>query len=203
MEYVEIISELDHLTQITLLDYGYSPYKSEYMCNAIKSNDRLESITTISCEYYYDVDKSHKFEEIDLFVENLKSDGETYNKIRELVLPISLNDILSLSDIFPSLKNVGIRWVFPVNNIDIIYDVSELQNIYNMYNQLTVFIYIDYITVTVRQNINRHPELKQTIMSELTKTLKTAYPDIVLIDTSTSLPTHMLAIDNWLFSTLF
>ena len=198
-EYNDIVASMPHLTYLSYIDCGFHPCTSFQLQLMLISNDNLESLSFVPCDYIYEIDNTARFNHIDTFVVNLYNNDTIYDKIKTLSIPLSVNDISKLNNIFPNLTSVGLRYIQNITELGK-YDINfDLDIIYNKYREITIFVYVVFDSVNIRQIINRDNKVKYDIYDKICTNLSLKYPRSNIINMNHDLPSLVLARDNWLF----
>ena len=167
-------------------------------------NDRIESIMCVPCEYDYRIDNKIRFEQIDEFVQELINNNTIYPILTEIVIMFPHSYVPVLEDIFPNLTHIGVRYVHLTKDItDQLLDLIWLNDLVGKYDHITLFLYVEFFTIKIRQKINRNPEIEDIILSNVYDMIKEEFPSIKIIHMTKELPSLMLAQDNWLFETSY
>ena len=203
-EYVEIVSELPLLNNIYYTDCGYLPCTADQLHLMLNINDSVEKLVCVPCSYYYETDREIKFREIDTFISHLHNSNNNNNYLIDLVLPIYPDDCYGLKEIFPNLTSIGFRFVYSVQFMDKHYvNLTEIHTLSWLYKNLTIFVYLSFDTIKIKQLLNRNPEKEMVISEDICKIITKHYPECRIIDMGGNLPSLLLARDNWLFDTTY
>lgn len=204
-EYTEVVADLPYLEHIYYVDCGYLPCRKKNFKSMLLVSDYLKSIVCIPCDYYYRTNEKIKWKHIDKFVNGLVDDyltySLTYDNIERLVIPMDIRDVFLLDDVFPNLTSVGFRYVHSVQFMDEQYvNLTPIHHLQKRYEEITVFLYLEFKTAKIRQEINRNLDCMEIISRRVSDIIKMAFPRIKVINMDMELPSLLVARDNWLFS---
>ena len=208
LEYNRLVSIIPNLVELSYIDCGYRPCTSFQLQLMLISNSNLKELQFIPCDYIYKIDNKTKFEHIDMFVlnlyKNLDRNNTVYDKITTLSIPMSVRDTINIKNIFPNLSSIGFRYVVSVSRInDYKFDITNLDILYFKYDKITIYLYIVFETIEIRQYINRDNDIQQQIYKQVCNILSFRYNRAHIINMNSNLPSHILARDNWLFDSTY
>lgn len=203
-EYVDILSEIPGLKSIYYTDCGYLPCSAEQLHLMLTINQSMKRIICVPCSYYYEIDHQIKFDEVDKFLSNLSEGDNIYDSISTLVLPIDPRDCIYLKSVFPNLDCIGIRFIHQVTSIGFQKpDFSDINVLKEIYNNITIFVYIIFPTIEIRQEISRNPEIIPEIAISVCDMITDHCPSHHVVNMTGDLLSLMLTRDNWLFNTTY
>jgi len=208
-DFLMMADNMVYLDTINYPEYGFYPASSIALYNMLTINDYVKAIKSVPTAYIYDIDDELIWDEIDDFI--ISCAGEVFPCIETLYLPICyIGYQYLIEEFFPNLKNIGIRYVCQVKDIDIvdreIYlpgdTILLFEHIYENYLQrfekIKVYLYLSFPNNDDRMIINRNPEYKVEISLNITSALNDYKRNIEVYNMNCK--TELIrTLDDWLF----